>query len=225
MISRVSTVDWEEDIYRRGKQINRWPYSDLVSAVKREVTHRKPSEIRVLEIGCGTGNNLRFFLEEGFQASGIDYAESAVRVAREQLSRYSGTLDIVVGDMLELPWSNEYFDFVIDRGALTQNEYSQVERMLSEAYRVLKPGGTLLAFTLKGLNHPDRQFGEMVSKNAYDRFTDGKYKNIGLTAFFSLEDIEQLFGKFQNLEIKREVTYSSSNQVLDEEFSVRAERP
>ena len=137
---RVSTKDWEEDIYAKGLQLNRWPFSDVVSAVIRATLGKKKDEICILEIGCGAGNNVWFFAEEGFQSYGIDLSPSAIEFGKSYLTSRRVTADLRVGDISTLPWDDGTFDYVVDRGALTQIDYDHIEAVLKEVLRVLKPG-------------------------------------------------------------------------------------
>ena len=220
--SRQSTVDWEQDIYGMGAQINRWPYTPLVSAIMRETAGKDRSVIRVLEVGCGTANNVRFLAEEGFQAAGIDLSPTAIEFARKRFESLGLEADLRAGDMIDLPWPDNSFDIVLDRGALTQNAYPQVSKMLDEAARVLKPGAVIMAFTLKSLEHPGRKFGTEVSDNTYDNFTDGAFTKVGLTSFFNAQSIRRLFARFDDIRINQQSITDEHGRLEDAEFSVHA---
>src|SRR5215208_3070666 len=205
--AKASSVDWERDVYANGKRMNKWPYSEVVSSLLRACAGRDRRGISVLEVGCGTGNNLWFLSSEGFQASGIDRSPTAIAYARERLAEKHQEADLRVGDISSLPWADNAFDFVIDRGALTQNAYSQIESILNEALRVLKPGGMLMSFTLFGMGHPERAHGKEVAYHSFDNFREGYFRSVGLTSFFTREDLRLLFKRFGKAHIERIATY------------------
>ena len=39
--------------------------------------------LKILEVGCGTGANLSFFIEEGFNTYGIDGSKVAIKLAKK----------------------------------------------------------------------------------------------------------------------------------------------
>lgn len=219
---RVSTVDWDKDIYNQGMQLNHWPYTDVVSDVLRLTARRDRKTLRFLEIGCGAGNNLWFAAESGFSVYGLDMSTTAIQYATGRLSGLGyNEIDLRVGDLTLLPWPDDFFDIVLDRGALTQNSYAGIQACLKEVYRVLRPNtGMLLAYTLYGLNDDDLKYGEEVSKNTYDNFTGGYFKNVGLTSFFSERDIRSIFCDFNSLTIKRQLHENLDTGHLREAFSI-----
>jgi len=221
---RVSTVDWEHDIYAKGMQLNHWPFSDVVSAIIRATSGKKRDEISILEVGCGAGNNIWFFAEEGFNGFGIDMSASAIEFAKRYLAERGVTADLRVGDISVLPWAAGSFDFVLDRGALTQIGYEHIEAVLAEVLRVLKPGGKMMCYTLYGIQNPERVLGTEISKNTYDRFSGGRFSKVGLTSFFTVPDLRHLFRKFSSVDIHRHVEYDESDQVLNETYTVTAEK-
>jgi ubiquinone/menaquinone biosynthesis C-methylase UbiE len=204
--------------------LNRWPYTELISVVVRETRRMDRARTRVLELGCGAGNNLWFLADEGYACSGIDMSPHAIDFARERLDALGLGAELRVGDAIDLPWQDASFDIVLDRGGLTQNAYPEIGRILQEARRVLKPGGVFHAFTMFGLAHPDRTFGKEVSRNTFDHFTEGLFCNAGLTSFFSFETIDELFQNFSVVEPHRKPTYSKGNKISAEEYRVRAIR-
>jgi len=221
---RISSIDWENDIYAKGMQLNRWPFSDVVSSIIRATSGKKRDEISILEIGCGTGNNVWFLAEEGFKGYGIDMSSSAIEFAKRYLAQWGVEADLKVGDISNLPWADSSFDFVLDRGALTQINYEHIEAVLAEVLRVLKPSGKMFCFTLLGMQNPDRMLGTEVSKNTYDRFTGGRFSKVGLTSFFTAPDLRHLFKNFSLIEIRHHVESNESDQILNETYSVIANK-
>ena len=111
------TTHWETEVYSRERQVNRWPHTEIVSRLIRVTSGLDRSGVRILELGCGTGNNLRFLAEEGFDSYGIDASPTAVAKARELLHCHGLNARIQTGDMAQLPWPEGYFDLILDRAA------------------------------------------------------------------------------------------------------------
>lgn len=100
---------------------------------------------RVLEVGCGTGAICRTLSHraEGPEVWGIDPSPAFIQAAKV---RANGTqkLFFCVGDGRKLDFANESFSAVIAHTVLSH--VPEPEQAIAEAYRVLKPGGTLAIF-------------------------------------------------------------------------------
>lgn len=219
---RDSSVDWETDIYQNGRQINRYPFDAVVSFFLKNYSAPARQDTKVLEIGCGTGNNLKFLLENGFDAWGVDYSETGVDLCNSFLAQHKLPKTAIVGDLAGLPIKDKSIDVVLDRACLTQNSYMTISRYLSEIGRILKPGGVLACFTLYGEEHPDKSFGTEIERNCFDYFEDGYFKNVGLTSFFNYEEIKKLFSDFKSLDIQRIVKFTQKGMIVSDEYSVIA---
>jgi ubiquinone/menaquinone biosynthesis C-methylase UbiE len=93
----------------------------------------------VLDVGCGIGS-----LEERFERSGIvgvDRSEAMVRTARERASAR-----FLRGDARSLPVATDAVDAVVF--VATLSFVLDLDSTLSEAIRVLDPGGTFIALVL-----------------------------------------------------------------------------
>src|SRR5690242_11220709 len=102
---------WETTIYGQGRQINRWPFDIVVSFVFRNYPRAQARcDVRILEVGCGTGNNLWFAAREGFSVAGIDGSPSAIQFTRARFAAEGLTGDFRIGDMMDLPFEQESFD-------------------------------------------------------------------------------------------------------------------
>lgn len=92
---------------------------------------------RVLEVGCGGGNVLGRAL--GAERHGIDLSR---RMAWRAQATLKGLARIARADAEALPYRHETFDRVLCTSVLAHVRHP--ERVLEEAYRVLKPGGRLV---------------------------------------------------------------------------------
>ena len=132
---------WEDAIYREGK-FPRCPYDHMASFVFRNSPPKVPrSEIRILEVGCGAGNNLAFFVQEGFSCSGFDFSPTAIEYARH---RIGPAADLRVASFPEIPFADSRFDLAIERAALCYVSFDDAVRTICEVKRVLRPHGRFL---------------------------------------------------------------------------------
>ncbi len=94
-----------------------------------------------LDVGCGEGGNTRHLARLGARMEAIDIAPTFIRHA--QAAEVAEPLGIAyqVGDGAELPFGGESFDFVT--AFMSLMDMPDQERAMSEAARVLRPGGFL----------------------------------------------------------------------------------
>lgn len=112
-----------------------------------------PPGAAVLDFGCGTGDVARRLFELGHRVTGADLSEAMIAVCRD---RYSGTaLEFVrVAGVGPLPFAAASFDAVIASSVL---EYvRELEPLLAEFRRVLRPGGRLVV-TVPDMRDPLRK--------------------------------------------------------------------
>jgi SAM-dependent methyltransferase len=185
---------WEETIYSQGRQLNRYPFDMVVSFVYRyRPLHKTPHETKILEIGCGAGNNLWFAAREGFQVSGVDASSSAIAYARERFAEEGLMGDLQVSDYTRLPFKNEIFDLVIDRGAITCCGISAARKAVDEVRKVLQTGGRFLCNP-----YSDRHSSFVSGCPGPDGLTleisAGTLVGTGQICFRGRREVEALFG-------------------------------
>lgn len=102
----------------------------------------KPN-IKALDIGCGTGFplfELAGRLGESSMVYGIDTWEKAIEKVKDKISLYElKNIVAVSGAGESLPLENNYFDLIVSNNGI--NNVQDLDKTLSECYRVLKPGG------------------------------------------------------------------------------------
>lgn len=105
------------------------------------------AKISILEVGCGSGANLWMVAREGFDSHGIDFSPEAIALCRQMLDHWQTTAVLSVADMTALPQPSERFDAVLDVFSSYCLNEGGFDRFLSEAARVLRPGGRLFSYT------------------------------------------------------------------------------
>jgi len=116
----------------------------------------KPGE-RVLDVGCGTGVLTRLAAEivgqEG-RAVGIDVAPMMISIAKENATREKIRTDFRVATIENLPFEDNSFDCVLSSLMIHHLPPDLKLTGLTEVYRVLKPGGRLLAVDIHRPTNP-----------------------------------------------------------------------
>lgn len=113
----------------------------LVDVIRQAIG--TPSGKRILEVGCGKGNELIHLAREGAECSGLDFSHSAIRFLGERLRREEISISLVHGDAISLPFVSETFDLVFSQGVL--EHFTDPSIPLKEQRRVLRLGGHVVA--------------------------------------------------------------------------------
>ncbi|MCA0270511.1 MAG: bifunctional demethylmenaquinone methyltransferase/2-methoxy-6-polyprenyl-1,4-benzoquinol methylase UbiE [Proteobacteria bacterium] len=121
---------------------------------------------RLLDVAGGTGDIAFRFLGRAPEARAtvLDMTESMLIEGRKraEAENLSDRLDWVVGDAMALPFADNTFDvYTISFGI---RNVTRIPDALSEAYRVLKPGGRIMVLEFSQLPNPGLQW-------AYDRYS------------------------------------------------------
>jgi SAM-dependent methyltransferase len=215
------TGHWDEKFSSRAW--GRYPPEDLVRFMGHRFRDADRKLVRVLEVGCGPGANAWFLHREGFVVHGIDISQTAIELATSRLATENAGIptapaDLRVGNFSRLPWPNEDFDVVVDIFALYANTLEVILQALQEIDRVLKPGG-LLYTKLWGTHTTGFGQGIEIEPGTYDAIPAGPCSNMGVTHFFTREEIDAVFGKFfQPIAVDRVLRDDSAAAQQIEEF-------
>jgi SAM-dependent methyltransferase len=110
--------------------------------VRRMRPFLPPGQLRVLEVGCGTGGISLYLASQGFKVTAVDreqYEPEALRAARD-FSRQQGIgIDVYLADAGALPFGEGAFDAVLCGNVV--EHLDDPEAALAEIHRVLVPGG------------------------------------------------------------------------------------
>ena len=153
------------------------------------------ANIRMLDLGCGGGNNAAFMAENGFSVFGIDGSPTAIEIAKDRFAKRSLQGDFIAGDLLQLPYEDNTFDFALDRESISMNRPEHIKDILKEVRRALKPGGLFCSFTYSA-DHPGKEYGQEVGRNTYSNFEKGAFEGRGVAHFFDFKELLELYGIF-----------------------------
>ncbi|MEM3543755.1 MAG: class I SAM-dependent methyltransferase [Candidatus Micrarchaeia archaeon] len=139
--------------YNKKEQINIWDsiasgWSGWRNQVRRDVIEFskewKPGKL--LDIGCGSGRNLFYFAEKGFDWYGIDFSKEMINIAIENFKRKNIDVKgrLKVGDMTELPFPDESFDYIISIASFHHIPKEEQLKAIKEMKRVLKENGEMI---------------------------------------------------------------------------------
>lgn len=117
-----------------------WPFERAaVGAWRRRLARAAVG--RVLEIGAGTGRQLRWYAP-GAEVTALEPDASMLARARQRAARSVAHVTLIEGRAEELPFAGASFDTAVSAFALCT--VHDPAAALSELRRVLVPGGTLL---------------------------------------------------------------------------------
>lgn len=110
-------------------------------------------QIRILDIGCGTGRHAIEFTKRGYPITGIDLSASQLNRAREKASASKLQIDFRELDARDLPFINEFdLAIMLCEGGFPLMETDEMNfEILQSASKALKENGKLIFTTLNGL--------------------------------------------------------------------------
>ena len=99
-----------------------------------------PPGSRILDVGCGAGEQIKMYRDLGLEAVGVEPAPHM----REVAQRSNPGVSILQGTVLDIPLPDQSFDVVVAIEVLRYLDPADWNRAFSEILRVLRPGGRLL---------------------------------------------------------------------------------
>ena len=173
----MNSPKYLETIY----DVKNTPFTDypgkLIKHLYKKCNMKKDQKI--LELGCGRGEFLNEFVNCGLEGHGVDLSDYS--------EKFFSKLKFKKVDMAneKLPYEDNYFDVIYSKSVIEHFYFP--EKLFQEAYRVLKPGGTIITLT------PEWKY---IYKSFYEDFTH----RVPFTKI-SLRDIHAIH-KFKNIKIE-----------------------
>ncbi len=146
--------------------------------IEKEMHYQK--EIKILDIGCGTGRHAIELEKRGYDVTGIDLSDSLLDRARQKAMQEGLKIDFLKIDARELDFKDE-FDLVIMmcEGAFPLMETDEMNfRILQNASNALNNNGKLIFTTLNALYPLFHSVKDFINANAVEgnaRFIENNF--------------------------------------------------
>ena len=140
-------------------------------------------EFKVLDIGCGFGNNLLPFLDIGCECHGLEIDQKIADLATSIQSAKGFKTVIRQGSNREIPYDDNFFDLILSINTIHyENSEKKVLAAFKEFRRVLKPKKGILYLTTVGHGHEIFKCSVPLKGHCY-RIKDFDFRN-GQKFFF-----------------------------------------
>ena len=187
---------WDTCYKNKTHSMNNWPFSDLVSYVMRFSKPGK-SKIRVLELGCGSGANIPFFLSLNAEYFGIDGSKTTIRKLKKKYPMLKN--NIVVGDFTkELPFQKK-FDLIVDRASINHNPTNGIKKCLDLVHQKLKTNGKFIGIDWVSTRDIGYKSGRKTNDIFTKSYVGGRYYGVSKIHFNNEKHLLNLLKNFKIL--------------------------
>jgi ubiquinone/menaquinone biosynthesis C-methylase UbiE len=137
-LSKIEQKDKDWEIFNKNKvkrNYPKWPNEAMVKIAFGDYLRNKiiiNPELKVLDVGCGFGNNLVPFLDIGCECYGTEVTPEMAAQTQEILKQRGFKADIRFGKNDELPFDDSFFDLLLSINVL---HYAQTEDKIGDALR------------------------------------------------------------------------------------------
>jgi ubiquinone/menaquinone biosynthesis C-methylase UbiE len=132
---------------------------------------------RVLDVCCGTGDQVFYYARAGIIATGIDLDQNMLKLARKD-KRKTSAVSFQRADARYLPFRDNSFDYASISFALHEKERAARDKIIAEMKRVVRKGGALIFLDFqiplpkKMLSYLVRVLEFFAGRNHYRCFRD-----------------------------------------------------
>lgn len=130
---KVYLKEWNRKVYKTPLHLQSW-------------LQCLPRYARLLDLGCGLGQDSRYLRRQGFWVVGLDLTWSFLTVARNR----SRALPLVQADIRQLPFLSNSVHGVWAAASLIHTPKSKLKKILTQLLSTMLPGGVLGATFLHG---------------------------------------------------------------------------
>lgn len=152
---------------------------DIVSLIKPGT--------KLLDLGCGHGQDSLYFARRGISVSACDFSEFALTQFRDKAALAHVEQRVLDLSCLPYPFAGSSFDTVYSHLSLHYFDLATTERAFAEVGRILSPGGHFYAY-FNSVRDPESQEGRELEPQ-YRELSPGDRKR-----FFSIEEFPALLG-------------------------------
>lgn len=161
---------------------------------------------RVLELGCGAGPNVDYWLRRPANYYGLEGSETAIAECKRRYPYIAKQFACCDFSQTQ-PFGFE-FDVIFDRASVSHNSYEAMQRCIGMALEYLKPGGIYIGVDWFSSNHSEIKRGEEIDRYTRTGYKDGQFRDVGAVHFSSESELGELFAGFEGVFLQERVTRS-----------------
>ncbi|MGC6176677.1 class I SAM-dependent methyltransferase [Lacrimispora sp. 38-1] len=155
---------------------------------------------KILDLGSGLGRHSIFFAQQGFDVSAIDISEYGINYLKEWSKKENLDIEAKVGDMVALPYKDNYFDCVFAYHSISHADTEGIYKIISETERILKKGGEIYTSMCSKESWDFSKSGfPKIDKNTVLNKEEGPENNV--PHFYA--DLEDILSIFHNFDIEK----------------------
>ncbi|MGC1245684.1 MAG: methyltransferase domain-containing protein [Spirulinaceae cyanobacterium] len=104
----------------------------------------------VLDMCCGSGQTTQFLVKDSQQVTGLDISPLSLKRAAQNVPQAK----YVEANAEDMPFPDNHFDLVHTSVALHEMTWGELQEIITEVYRVIKPGGIFAFIDLHKPTNP-----------------------------------------------------------------------
>lgn len=159
---------------------------------------------RILDFGCGSGNNAKFFQDLGYEVHGTEITDAALPLIEANLGSLE-RIQILPQTVTRLPYPDAHFDLILSNQVLYYlASKERIRDVCCEFSRVLKPNGVVFLTMMGARNYYVRDgHAQLVQPDVYELRIDDGHRLAGFhQVFYVIRDeahLKDVFSEFDCL--------------------------
>ena len=171
-IGLVQKIALQEYSKTEGGPVKKYPSLELVRIDKKLFGDQDKSKFNVLEYAIGGGCNTEYLIQEGYNVSGVDVTDIAIKTTESRIARNTDkkkklNLYKLDADAKKLNFKNNSFDLVVAMSVLSLlGEEARIRLLLAEFKRVMKQNSKIII----DINDQNSEFSynkKQIDKNVF----------------------------------------------------------
>ncbi len=186
MQSKYPKEHWRNKVSQYGSK----DWANKISPFAEDFAKHLAPGVTILELGTGAGQDSLGFEDAGFVVTATDGGEAILQSIEE---RSNGRITTQVVDLYEsFPFEDDSFDAVYSQLVLHYFDDEQMQSIMHEIARVLRPGG-YMAMMVNSVADPE------YTANEPDRHPDMRTVNGVWKRYFSVESLKPFLPQFDEI--------------------------
>ena len=201
-----------------------YPSEDVVRflmALRAQLPAQTP--YRFLDIGTGGGRHMRLAAELGFSPFGVDISFNGLSHARARMHQINMIASVALASMTKLPFPDASFHAVVSYGSFYYGSAQVMRQAVSEAHRVLTPGGKSFAVLRSTCDYRYGK-GRELATNTFELDIPETNELGTIQHFLGDADIPEYFGLFSKVSFEKAEWTACGRTRLNSDWLITAEK-